>query len=319
MPHGIGGARHGAVMDPATTTLLTTAQLTRRGCDRNAQHRLVESGRLARIAPAVFVEMDDWNLLDDRGRAVVRTRGVALTRPRPLVVSHLTAALLHGLPIVGGLPPRVDSLRSDVSGGRSEASIRAHRSGSLPATVEIMGIQVTTLPRTLIDVALTSPLVVAVPMLDHSLHTASCTLDELRDEWAPRRTHPSARRAGAGLDLATPLSESPLESILQVRLFEGGWVRPRQQVRLPLLRGGNAFVDCLFEDQRLVVEADGRFKYGPVAGLLTGDELWREKQREDDLREQGFDFRRPTWDRVWRRAAFESMMQGTRAPRVDRG
>jgi hypothetical protein len=306
-------------MDPATTPLMTAAQLTRRGCDRNAQHRLVEAGHLARIAPAVFVEMDDWNLLDDRGRAVVRTRGIALARPRPLVVSHVTAALLHDLPIVGGLPSRVDSLRSDVGGGRSEGSIRAHRCASPPPTLEIMGMQVTTLPRTLIDVALTNPLVVAVPMLDHALHTRSCRLDELRDEWALRRRHPSARRAGVCLDLATPLSESPLESILQVRLFEGGWARPRQQAKLPLSRGGNAYVDCLFDDQRLVLEADGRFKYGPVAGLLTGAELWKEKQREDDLREQGFDFRRPTWDRVWRRAAFDAMMQGTRVPRAARG
>jgi hypothetical protein len=48
---------------------------------------------------------------------------------------------------------------------------------------------------------------------------------------------------------------------------------------------------------------------------MTGDEHWDEKVREDDLREQGYDFRRPTWDRVWNRAAFEAMMRGTTVPR----
>ena len=65
----------------------------------------------------------------------------------------------------------------------------------------------------------------------------------------------------------------------------------------------------------LVLEADGRYKYGPEAELMTGDEHWDEKVREDDLREQGYDFRRPTWDRVWNRAAFEAMMRGTTVPR----
>lgn len=306
-------------MDPATTPLATTAQLERRGCDRNARHRLVRAGRLVRIAPAVYVDAAHWAHLDDRGRAVVRTRGVALARPKPLLVSHLTAALLHGLPIVGGLPDRVDSLRADVNGGRSESVIRAHRSAVIPEAVDLMGLRVTSLRRTLIDVALTRPLVVSVPMVDHALKSAACTREELFDELGSRRRHGSSRRASAALDLATPLSESPLESILQVRLFESGWARPRQQAKLPLLGGGNAYVDCLWDDQRLVVEADGRYKYGPVAELLTGAELWKEKQREDDLREQGFGFRRPTWDRVWNRAAFESMMAGTGVPRASRG
>jgi hypothetical protein len=306
-------------MDAFDVSISTTAQLSRRGVDRNAQHRLVAKGFLVRITPGVYVEASEWLLLDDRERFVTRVRGVALSRPTPLLLSHRTAAVLHGLPLVGGLPLRVDSLRTTVNGGRSEATIHAHRTSHLPQVGQIDDLRVTSVSRTIVDVALSSPLVVSVPMADHALRGGQTTHQALQEELDPRGRHPGARRAAAALGLSTPASQSPLESIAQVRLYEGGWQRPRQQVPLPLLRGGTAFVDCLWADIDLVLEADGRYKYGPVAGLLSGEELWAEKRREDDLREQGFDFRRPTWDRVWRRTEFEAMMRGTRVPRSARG
>jgi hypothetical protein len=306
-------------MDAFDVSISTTAQLSRRGVDRNAQHRLVAKGFLVRITPGVYAEASEWLLLDDRERFVTRVRGVALSRPMPLLLSHRTAAVLHGLPLVGGLPLRVDSLRTTVNGGRSEATIHAHRTSHLPQVGQIDDLRVTSVSRTIVDVALSSPLVVSVPMADHALRGGQTTHQALQEELDPRRRHPGARRAAAALGLSTPASQSPLESIAQVRLYEGGWQRPRQQVPLPLLRGGTAFVDCLWADIDLVLEADGRYKYGPVAGLLSGEELWAEKRREDDLREQGFDFRRPTWDRVWRRTEFEAMMRGTRVPRSARG
>ncbi|ROS51438.1 type IV toxin-antitoxin system AbiEi family antitoxin domain-containing protein [Frigoribacterium sp. PhB24] len=306
-------------MNPFDVSLSTTAQLSRRGVDRNAQHRLTTAGVLVRITPGVYVDASDWALLDDRERFVTRVRGVALSRPTPLLISHRTAAVLHGLPLVGGLPSRVDSLRSTVNGGRSETTISAHRTSHLPQVGQVNDLRVTTVSRTVVDVALSSPLVVSVPMADHALRLGQTTHQTLHHELDARQHHPGARRAAAALGLSTPESQSPLESITQVRLHEGGWQRPRQQVRLPLLRGGAAHVDCFWADIDLVLEADGRYKYGPVTGLLSGEELWAEKRREDDLREQGFDFRRPTWDRVWRRTEFEAMMRGTRVPRAARG
>lgn len=306
-------------MDPFDVSLSTTAQLTRRGIDRNAQHRLVATDVMVRITHGVYVDRSEWASLDTRERFVTRVRGVALSRPSPLLISHRTAAVLHGLPVVGGFPSRVDSLRSTVNGGRSESAIHAHRTSRLPDVDQVHDLRVTSLARTIVDVALSHPLVVSVPMMDHALRLGRIGLDDLREEHATRQRHPGARRAAAALGLCTPRSQFPLESITQVRLFEGAWQRPQQQVRLPLLRGGNAYVDCLWADLSLVLEADGRYKYGPIAGLLSGDELWAEKRREDDLREQGFDFRRPTWERVWNRSQFEAMMRCTGVPRAARG
>jgi len=314
----LGDADHDhRLMEPSELVIATSGQLARRGVDRSAQSRLVARGELVRVSPGAYVEARSWDALGDRDRFVVAARGVVATRPGQLLVSHRSAAVLHGLPVVGGLPRRLDALRADVSGGRSETSVQSHRSRVPCGVVEIGDFCVTPLERTLVDVALAHPLVVSVPMLDHALAHESTTIAAVEAELDPRRRHPGARRAAAALGLATPASQSPLESLVQVRCFEGGWERPEQQVRLPLLSGRRAVVDCLWRTTTrtpgpgLIVEADGRYEYGPLAGPMTGEEHWKEKLREDDLREQGYDFRRPTWDRAWNRAQFEAMMRGT--------
>ena len=50
-----------------------------------------------------------------------------------------------------------------------------------------------------------------------------------------------------------------------------------------------ARVDFLFRGQRTVCEADGRVKYDDPRAL------WRQKRREDQLREQGLEVVRATW------------------------
>jgi len=304
-------------VDPSDLVVSTSRQLARRGVDRSALSRLAARGDVVRVSPGAYAERRAWDELDDRQRFVAAARGIVATRPGELLISHRSAAVLHGLPVVGGLPRRLDSLRSDVGGGRSEASISAHRSTVPCEPVELGDFCLTSLERTLADVALAHPLVVSVPMLDHALFHSTTTLDAVEAELEPRRRHPGSKRALAALGLATAASQSPLESLVQVRCFEGGWERPEQQARLPLLSGRRAFVDCLWRSRArragpgLIVEADGRYKYGPVAQLMTGEEHWKEKVREDDLREQGFEFRRPTWDRAWSRTQFETMMRGT--------
>ena len=50
-----------------------------------------------------------------------------------------------------------------------------------------------------------------------------------------------------------------------------------------------ARVDALFAEQRTIVEFDGRVKYDDP------DAIWREKLREDRLRELGYEVVRVTW------------------------
>ena len=59
-----------------------------------------------------------------------------------------------------------------------------------------------------------------------------------------------------------------------------------------LLDGSLARADFLWAQWRVIGEADGRMKYE------TPEDLWREKLREDRLRELGYEVVRWTWDEI---------------------
>ncbi|MGH8860210.1 MAG: endonuclease domain-containing protein, partial [Jatrophihabitantaceae bacterium] len=94
------------------------------------------------------------------------------------------------------------------------------------------------------------------------------------------------RQARDVLALATPFAESPLESLVRLALHDAGFPRPVLQAQIADYR-----VDFLWPEQRLILEADRREKY-------TGDELWREKRREQRLRRLGYRIARVTWSDV---------------------
>jgi very-short-patch-repair endonuclease len=83
--------------------------------------------------------------------------------------------------------------------------------------------------------------------------------------------------------LASPLAESPLESLVRLAVHDDGFPPPQLQVRIACYR-----VDLAWPAQRVIVEADGRVKY-------SGDELWREKRREHELRRHGYTVIRVLW------------------------
>jgi hypothetical protein len=60
--------------------------------------------------------------------------------------------------------------------------------------------------------------------------------------------------------------------------------------------------DFAWEDQRLVGEFDGRVKYGRLlrSGQDPGDAVFREKVREDAIRDEGWGVIRWTWVDLYR-------------------
>ena len=98
------------------------------------------------------------------------------------------------------------------------------------------------------------------------------------------------RRARRVLALASPLAESPLETLTRLRLHDSGLPMPELQVEVDAF--GTVYrVDMMWPAQRVVLEADGRLKY-------TGDELWREKVRQERLARLGYTVLRVMWSDV---------------------
>jgi hypothetical protein len=101
---------------------------------------------------------------------------------------------------------------------------------------------------------------------------------------------PYLRRAKRALGVADVGTESVAESLTRAVLAEAGLPTPLLQVDIADERGTSVGrVDFLFEAQRTILETDGRVKYDDPGSL------WREKRREDALRELGYEVVRVTW------------------------
>jgi hypothetical protein len=143
--------------------------------------------------------------------------------------------------------------------------------------------------RTAIDIARWSERIGdAVAVTDAVLRRGDATKDQLIDWLDQFRSWPGMAQARRVIDYADPLAESPLESHSRVMFAEQGLPPPDTQVEIT---DGTCFVarvDFLWRHASTIGEADGRLKYA------VGDAVYREKRREDRLRELGFEVVR--WD-----------------------
>jgi hypothetical protein len=144
-----------------------------------------------------------------------------------------------------------------------------------------------------VDIARTRPFAFAVVTADAAM-TRGCSRPELEEALGQCFRFPGTRSARRVLAFADERSESPLESLGRARFDEEGLPPPDLQVELGTAHRGIR-VDHLFREQRTVGEADGLGKYDDIAVLRD------EKQREDVLRELGFEVVRYVWDDALRR------------------
>jgi hypothetical protein len=120
------------------------------------------------------------------------------------------------------------------------------------------------------------------------------TWTESMEDW------PASREMKAVVAFADGGAQSPGESLTRIAVAEAGLPAPQSQFEI---RDGDfvAFVDLVIPELMLALEFDGRIKYrrtrdsaDPV--IDDGDIVWAEKQREDRIRELGYDVIRVIWD-----------------------
>ena len=213
------------------------------------------------------------------------------------VVSHRSAAVLHGLPVWEDALGLVDVTREGGSGNR-RGHLHVH-TAPLPdgEVVQVDGVAVTSLARTVVDLGRSVPVEQAVAAGDAALRSGlePVALEQSLALAPGRRGIAAARRAVALLD---PRSESAGESASRVALVELGVPPSHLQHEVRDARGrlvGRA--DFAWEQHRTLGEFDGRVKYGAVLrpGQRVEDVVWAEKRREDALRDLGWQVVRWTW------------------------
>ncbi|MBB4137162.1 type IV toxin-antitoxin system AbiEi family antitoxin domain-containing protein [Gordonia humi] len=257
--------------------------------------RAVHAGQLCVVARGRYVPTPVTHN-DDADDVLYRARCVAAaTGPGRPVLSHDSAAAVHGLRLLGPDRGRVHVTTGRESGG-SRRSRRIIHAGLLPSddVVEIGGVLVTSLARTAVDVALAAgTFAQALTAFDGIVADHEVREQAARLLSAPRHGIALVRRAHA---LADGRSESPGESWSRAQMIEARLPVMDLQVEYRLGSGGRAFCDFSLDDV-FVGEFDGLVKYR--RGMRRDEDpesiVIREKIREDELRDLGLDVGRWIW------------------------
>jgi predicted transcriptional regulator of viral defense system len=314
--------------------LIAAVSLRELGAGSHAAETLVAQGTLVRIRYGVYVDAALWRDLDRAGRYRLLVRATGLSSRRAAVISHMSAAAMHGLPTIGAWPKTVHVTVPDATGGSHGQATTRHRHVLPPEVVVIDGLAVTSLRRTLVDVAASTSFLVGVTMIDDALRTEMqrveeeerrglavvppLTKEDLHAELAlvsPRRGGKHAERA---IDFANGLAANPGETLSRVRMFELGFEVPELQVHF-FVEGREYWVDYFWRGVRKIGEFDGRHKYtrGVVLGDRDpGDVVWEEKRREDALRRHVNSFSRWDWETAISPRRFYDFLMEQGVPRA---
>lgn len=249
----------------------------------------VEHRTWARLEEGVFVARSWYDGLEARERHLVDVRARLLVRGSGWHAARRSAAIAHGLPLLGKLPA-VPLLVRDRSAPSDRGYLRTERTNTLPESerAERDALAVTSLARTAVDLAREESFRAAVVAVDGALH-AGLPVEEVVAVLDRCRTWPGAKRARRVLAHVDGRSESALESLSRAGFVEAGLPMPEPQVEVWCEGFFVARVDFLWRAYLVVGEADGRVKYARV------EDLYEEKRREERLRDLGFEVVRWDW------------------------
>jgi very-short-patch-repair endonuclease len=165
----------------------------------------------------------------------------------------------------------------------------------------LLGVRVTTVPRTVVDLARVSSFMSAVVTADSALRSDAKRADFTSKEaliavcdtcagW------PGIRQARRAVDFSDPRAESVLESCARVVFHEQGLDPPELQFTVtgPDFRYS---VDFCWPENRVIAEADGGMKYEDPQRAI------RQLSRDQRLRDFGYRVVHFTWRELFRNQA----------------
>ncbi|HXS64571.1 MAG TPA: DUF559 domain-containing protein [Streptosporangiaceae bacterium] len=268
--------------------ILTAAELLRAGVTPSDLKILLGRGTLMPVGHGIYARTALANQVKAaKGGSTALLLAAAVTAAGPeAILSHRAAATLHGLQLLRrARSDAIDVARPPGTRGSKTArpGTRMHVA-AIPAGHRTMvsGIPVTTVARTVIDLARTTPVRDGVVTADSALHGRQTTKNELYAVIGACRGWPGIARARQVADFSDGLAESAFESIARVAFHDAGLPPPELQAEV----GGDgrviARVDFYWPAHATIAEADGAAKYQDP-GVAR-----RQLQRDAELRDAGF-------------------------------
>lgn len=261
--------------------LVARRQLLECGIGRGAVDSRIDRGQLALVHRGVYAV--GHRLLSAQGRWMA----AVLACGPDAVLSRRSAGQLWGIVPPADRWPEVT--RATVCHGL--AGISVHR-GSIPADErgELLGIPVTSVARTQFDLAG----VLSRRGLERAMHEAEVkrltdrlSLWDLLERY-PRRRGAANLRALLGAKTPVGITQTDLEELFVEFLNAYGLPRPRLNATLPI-RGRLLKPDCMWTEQGLLVELDGREVH------RTDRAFESDRQRDRILLAEGWRSMRVTW------------------------
>jgi len=268
--------------------ILTAAELARAGFTRSDLRILVGRGALVSLGRGLYARAPLVSRLSSSaaGPPALRLAAAVAAAGPDAVGSHQYAAVIHGLRLLSR--PRADVV--DVTRPPGASVSRSARPGTLvhaaavPAghRTVVSGIPVTTVARTVVDLARTTAFRDGVVTADSALHGKWTTKSELYAVIDACSRWPGIARARQVADFSDGLAESAFESIARVAFRDAGLPPPELQAEV----GGEGRVigrvDFYWRSHSTIAEADGAAKYQDP-GVAR-----RQLQRDAELRAAGF-------------------------------
>ncbi|MBO0825451.1 MAG: type IV toxin-antitoxin system AbiEi family antitoxin domain-containing protein [Actinobacteria bacterium] len=275
----------------------TYGELLRSGLSRARIRTMVQRGELIKLSRGVYIasELADRMRILPAADTAIRAMAVLAGLRPGTVVSHGTAAELHGLDqlsrgeqLIVTRPPGAGSRSSRKPGVVVHAA-------QLPASQLgwRLGVPVTTVARTVIDLARTLGFQEGLVVADSALHQRLTSKNELSAVLADCGRWRGAKRAAEVVEFADRLAESVLESLARVVFRDLGLPRPELQVEITDSKGEFiGRVDFLWRRFRTIAEVDGALKYDDRSRAQA--QLRRDKM----LRAASYEVEHFTWREI---------------------
>jgi hypothetical protein len=258
------------------------------GYDDRAITRVYRAGRWTRIRRGYYTFPDVWLGATDEERHLIRCRAVLDSLGDDVVLSHVSGCVALEIDVWGVSLDRVHVTRLDGAAGRLEGDV-VHHEGfvSDDEVIEVRGMRVLAPSRCVLEAGSVASSESALVLLNSALHRKRCTVTDIGNQFDRMAHWPRTRHLHVPVHMATDKAESVGES-------RGLWLFWVEHLPAPTLQhevhDGERFVgrtDWGWPKLRGLGEFDGKVKYGRLLrdGQDPGEVVFREKQREDDLRE----------------------------------
>ena len=252
---------------------------------------ILSKSKYVPVAKNYYAVREEWTKLSRRARHLDMCACVA-SRRKHLIFTGQSACSIYDIPRLDAFEMRPNCISKKVKG--TSDIIRWHHETHDPHARKVKELLVASPIQAIFDLAKYDTPESLLVSINHCLFSKLFNVNEFASEISDRPGIIGIKLLRRLLRFANEKCESPLETIAWIALYKTGFVLPQLQVDI---FENHKFVGCVdmyweLRDRIVVIELDGNIKYE------VGNDLLREKKREENIRRTGCEVYRADWTEV---------------------